>query len=55
MTRRPQIEVILADIMTLADLESEPGTIDRVVFCCFDTRATGLHQAAIVERERVSS
>ncbi len=35
------------------ELARDPGTIERVVFCCFDTRAAELHQAALAEREEV--
>jgi O-acetyl-ADP-ribose deacetylase (regulator of RNase III) len=39
---------------TVADeLARHPGMIERVVFCCFDTRAAELHEAALAEREKV--
>jgi O-acetyl-ADP-ribose deacetylase (regulator of RNase III) len=35
------------------EMAEDPGTIQRVVFCCFDTRAAELHQSAIAEFEKV--
>jgi hypothetical protein len=55
MARRPQIEIILADITDARGFGVGPGAIERRVFSCFDTRAAELHPAAITERERVSS
>ena len=41
-------------VATISDeLKRDPGTIERVVFCCFDTRAADLHQAALAAREKV--
>jgi O-acetyl-ADP-ribose deacetylase len=41
-------------VATVADeLTRDPGTIERVVFCCFDTRSAELHEAALAEREKV--
>jgi hypothetical protein len=30
-----------------AEVSATRGTLDRVVFCCFDERAEGLHRAAL--------
>jgi O-acetyl-ADP-ribose deacetylase (regulator of RNase III) len=35
------------------EMARDSGALERVVFCCFDTRAAELHQTAISERERV--
>jgi O-acetyl-ADP-ribose deacetylase (regulator of RNase III) len=35
------------------ELARDPGALARVVFCCVDTRAAELHQAALAEREKV--
>ncbi len=31
------------------ETEANPGTLEKVVFCCFDERALKLHQAAVAE------
>jgi O-acetyl-ADP-ribose deacetylase (regulator of RNase III) len=36
------------------ELARSPGTLERVIFCCFDTRAADLHQAALARGEEVS-
>jgi O-acetyl-ADP-ribose deacetylase (regulator of RNase III) len=43
----------IAVATVVEDLARHPGTIERVVFCCFDTRAAELHEAALAEREKV--
>jgi O-acetyl-ADP-ribose deacetylase (regulator of RNase III) len=35
-------------VATIADrIETEPGSLNRVIFCCFDERALALHQQAL--------
>lgn len=41
-------------VTTVCDeIDRDPGTLQRIVFCCFDTRAAELHQSALAECERV--
>ena len=35
------------------ELARNPASLERVIFCCFDTRAADLHQAALAEGEEV--
>jgi len=43
----------IAVVTVVDELKRDPGTIERVVFCCFDTRVAELHQTALAEREEV--
>ncbi len=42
-------------VATVTDeLRRDPARLERVIFCCFDTRAAELHPAALAKREEVS-
>jgi O-acetyl-ADP-ribose deacetylase (regulator of RNase III) len=41
-------------VTTVTDeLARNPASLERVIFCCFDTRAADLHQAALTRGEEV--
>src|SRR5579862_6184856 len=35
------------------EITRNPGKLERVIFCCFDTRSADLHQAALAKTEEV--
>jgi O-acetyl-ADP-ribose deacetylase (regulator of RNase III) len=50
----PDRAAAIAVATVTESLDRDPGTLERVIFCCFDTRAADLHQAALAKREEVS-
>jgi O-acetyl-ADP-ribose deacetylase (regulator of RNase III) len=49
----PDRAATIAVAAVTEELNRNPGTLERVIFCCFDTRAADLHQAALAKREEV--
>jgi len=49
----PDRAATIAVARVTEELNRNPGTLERVIFCCFDTRAADLHQAALAKREEV--
>jgi len=49
----PDRAAAIAVATVTEELNRNPGTLERVIFCCFDTRAADLHQAALAKREEV--
>jgi len=49
----PDRAATIAVATVTEELNRNPGTLERVIFCCFDTRAADLHQAALAKREEV--
>jgi O-acetyl-ADP-ribose deacetylase (regulator of RNase III) len=49
----PERAARIAVATVVEEVTRDPGNLERVIFCCFDTRAAELHQAALAEQERV--
>ena len=49
----PDRAATIAVATVTEELNRNPGTLERVIFCCFDTRAADLHQAALAQRQEV--
>ena len=49
----PDRAATIAVATVTEELNRNPGTLELVIFCRFDTRAADLHQAALAKREEV--
>ena len=43
---------VIDEVGYITIMDTEPGTLKKVVFCCFDERALALHRAAIGQLSR---